>query len=121
MYRFIIPLETPSKKNSRQFLKNGKNIPSIQYQSWEQEAYYILKTHKERPLDPIDKPVKICMTFTHGDNVRRDSDNQVSSILDLLQEIEILKDDCWQIIRQIEVHNEFEKGKSKVLIEISDY
>ena len=47
----------------------------------------------------IDYPVSITLTFYHGDQVRRDSDNQAASIMDLLQDAKVLADDRWQIVR----------------------
>ena len=66
----------------------------------------------------IDYPVRINLTFIHGDNVRRDSDNQTSSIMDLLQDTKVLSDDRWQIVREIHVKNEYEKNEARCLIEI---
>lgn len=116
---FTIPLETPSKKNSRVVTRSGKNIPSVRYREWENSAYIILRKQKKNP-EPVESPVTVRLSFTHKDKKRRDSDNQASSVLDLLQESGILKDDCWQIVRRIEIQNS--QGKSaECRIEISDF
>ena len=128
MLRFVIPLETPSKKNSRVFLKNGFNIPSKQYQRWHEKAkpYIFNQTEFLSGLGlgftiPIEKEVRIKLTFYHGDQRRRDSDNGTSSILDLLQDCYILKDDCWQIVRALEILNYYDKGNPRCVIEITDF
>ena len=87
MYRFIITGETPAKKNSRIVLKNGRNIPSERYRKWHTEAMIeinsqLLLLKKEKEAMPIEREIRIKMTFYHGDNRRRDSDNGASSILD---------------------------------------
>ena len=38
----IIPLETPSKKNSRITLKNGRTIPNKKYSEWHKKACLLL-------------------------------------------------------------------------------
>lgn len=118
---FSIPYETPSKKNSRVFLKNGRNIPSERYREWEETAYIFLKLQTKKFVQkPISLPVEINLLFTHSDKRRRDSDNQASSILDLLQDAGILEDDSWQIVRRITVENK-EGKEAKCEIRITDY
>lgn len=57
-----------------------------------------------------EHPVTIALHFRHGDLRRRDSDNGTSSIMDLLVDMGVLKDDNWQIVRGIHVSNTYEKG-----------
>lgn len=117
-----IPLETPSKKNSRVFLKNGRNIPSKKFRDWEINARLFLLTQKNNfPKKTIEEEITIHLTFVHGDLKRRDSDNQVSSILDLLQDVEILADDRWSIVKRIIVDNDYEKNNAHCKINIFDY
>lgn len=103
-YSFYLPLETPSKKNSRITLKNGKSIPSKDFTQWHSLASLYLATQK-RPVSPINFPCVITITFFHKDKRRRDSDNQTSSILDLLQDCSILEDDKWEIVRELHIKN----------------
>ena len=91
MLRFQIYGETPSKKNSKIFTKSGKLIPSKVHQAW--HDYAIMQINQqlvtmgaERP-HAITEPVSVTLTFYHGDQVRRDSDNQTASIMDLLQKL----------------------------------
>ena len=46
-------------------------------------------------------PIEIKLIFHHKDERTRDTDNQVSSILDLLKGIHVIKDDNWKIVRKI--------------------
>lgn len=80
--------ETPSKKNSRITLRNGRTIPSKNYQQWHKEALSQIRA----PENPINYPVLIHLVFTHGDLRRRDSDNGCSSIMDTLVDAGVLAD-----------------------------
>lgn len=99
-------------------------IPSKAHQKWHTDALLQLNAQLCR-IDPmpnlIDYPVSIHIDFYHGNYVRRDSDNQVSSIMDLLQDAKVLLDDNWQIVRQIHVRNFYEKNEARCLIEIESY
>ena len=124
MIRFQIMGETPSKKNSKIRTKSGYMIPSKAHQKWHTDAMVQLNSQlamiKPRIL-LIETPVIISIDFYHGDYVRRDSDNQVSSLMDLLQDAGVLCDDNWQIVRQIHVRNYYEKREARCLIEIEEY
>jgi len=115
--KYLIAGETPAKKNSRITLKNGKTIPSKRYQEWHSEA--MIQLYKQgKPAFPINQKSVLFLKFTHGDLRRRDSDNGCSSILDLLQDAEIIADDNWEIISEIYIRNFYDKGKPKVEIEL---
>lgn len=126
MYRFIITGETPAKKNSRIVLKGGRNIPSGRYRKWHTAARIEISSQlqllkKEKEAMPIEREIRIKMTFWHGDNRRRDSDNGASSILDLLTDCKVIKDDKWQIVRLLEIRNFYEKSNPRCLVEIDAY
>ena len=126
MYRFIITGETPAKKNSRIVLKGGRNIPSERYRKWHTAASIeinsrLLLLEKEEAAMPIEREIRIKMIFYHGDNRRRDSDNGASSILDLLTDCKVIKDDKWQIVRLLEIRNFYEKSNPRCRVEIDAY
>lgn len=125
MIRFQIMGETPSKKNVNKFNTKTKRVyKDALFQKWHSDALLQLNTQicRTEPLpNLIDYPVSIHIDFYHGDYVRRDSDNQVSSLMDLLQDAKILSDDNWQIVRQIHVRNYYEKRESRCLVEIEKY
>lgn len=81
----------------------------------------LLLLKKEKEAMPIEREIRIKMTFYHGDNRRRDSDNGASSILDLLTDCKVIKDDKWQIVRLLEIRNFYEKNNPRCLIEINGY
>lgn len=123
MLRFQILGETPGKKNSKIWTKSGKLIPSAKHQKWHTDALIQLNSQicrmgQDMP-NMIEDPVAITLTFYHGDQVRRDSDNQTSSIMDLLQDAKVLADDRWQIVRILNIYNHFDKGNARCVIEIN--
>ena len=131
MLRFQIIGETPGKKNSKIWTRSGKLIPSAKHQKWHQDAMLQMAGQisrlatSDRPVadgtnvEGIDYPVSVTLTFYHGDQVRRDSDNQAASIMDLLQDAKVLADDRWQIVRILIIYNHFDKGNARCLIEIN--
>ena len=125
MIRFQVIGETPSKKNVNKFNSKSKRVyKDKHFLKWHTDALLQLNSQLCR-IDPmpnlIDYPVIITIDFYHGDYVRRDSDNQVSSIMDLLQDAKILADDNWKIVREIRVMNQYEKNEPRCVIEISPF
>ncbi|MBQ0111945.1 MAG: RusA family crossover junction endodeoxyribonuclease [Bacteroidales bacterium] len=119
--KFVIDKETPSKKNSRINLRNGISIPSKRYKDWhDYAAILVVKQKIEQGIEQITSSCKMQFVFTHGDLRRRDSDNGVSSIMDLLVDCKILKDDNWQIVESYSVKNCYNKGKPccEIIIEV---
>ena len=108
MIDFILRAETPAKKNSKIFnTKTHKMFPSANYRAWHEYAALIIKKVLAKR---IDSKCYIILVFCHGDMRLRDADNSVSSIFDALVDFEILKNDCWQIIKNHHVFNTYEKG-----------
>ena len=120
MMQFKILGETPSKKNSKIWTRSGKLIPSKAHQVWKSDALIQLNAQLSimGPQKLITEPVQITLTFYHGDQIRRDSDNQAASIMDLLQDAKVLADDRWQIVRILNIYNHFDKGNARCLIDI---
>lgn len=120
MIEFYIPLETPAKKNSRVFnTKTLRSFPSKTFRAWHDSATAYILQQRKCGAFPLSVPVSITLSFFHGDLRRRDSDNGVSSILDLLVDCKILADDNWQIVQSISFHNHYRKGSPCCYITIS--
>lgn len=108
MIYYEIKAETPSKKNSRVFnAKTHKSFPSKKYKEWHEFAALSLRP---KIRECITSKGYIILVFNHGDLIRRDSDNGVSSIFDALVDFKALEDDNWQIVRQHCVFNVYEKN-----------
>ena len=120
MIRLQLMGEVPSKKNNKIITKTHKLIPSTRYREWHKDAMQQLDVQCSIQ-QPIEKEVHIKMIFYHGNMKRKDSDNGVSSILDLLCDKKILKDDCWNIVRSLEIENEYDKNMARCIIESSPY
>ena len=123
MIKFEIKGETPSKKNSKIRTRTGKMIPSKAHQKWHSDALLQLNAQicrmKEMP-NLIDSPVKVSIYFYHGDHRRRDSDNQASSLMDLLQDAKVLADDNWNIVRELHIRNYIALKDAHCEIEIEE-
>ena len=116
-----ISRETPSKKNSRVVNRlTGRTFPNRRYTDWHDKAEIEIREQLARLgiTERIAEPCAVCMTFYHGDNRRRDSDNQTSSVLDLLKDTGVLLDDDWKIVREIRIQNEYKKGSAGCMIEL---
>lgn len=109
-YNITITGEAPSKKNSRVVnTRTGRTFPSKRYRQWHDTAVKEIKFFwKNRK--PLEK-VSATFCFFHKDNRRRDSDNQVSSVLDTLIDAGVLDDDKWQEIYEHRVVNARDPGK----------
>lgn len=112
-----IPLETPSKKNSRVVdRRTGRTFPNKRYTEWHKAAALYVRQQNAHPLD--GGPFALYLEFTHGDKIRRDSDNGVSSILDLLVDCGVLSDDNWMVVSKIVTTNLYDNGNPGVNISI---
>jgi len=100
--KIILQGKIPSQKNNKQILVNrATNKPFIASNSgvlaWKRDALWQLKAYK-----PIEKyPVALTVVFYVPDNRRRDLDNMLTSIQDVLVKAGILKDDNWQNLSPI--------------------
>ena len=101
------------KKNSRNLFKRGGkifNIPSSRYKSWHRVAAFEIINQIDSVI-PILDVEKISIEFHMPDNRRRDLTNIAESVMDLLVDAEVIKDDCWQIVPIVALES---KGICKV-------
>lgn len=121
--QFRLTGEVPAKKNSRIFnVRTHRSFPSKAYAQWHEKAYIeILQTKNKIGLaKPIDVPCKLDVLFVHDSYRRRDCDNGLSSILDLLVDTGILQDDNWKIVREVAIKNEYKKNGACCLISVEE-
>lgn len=115
---FTIHGETPSKKNSRILnTKTKKSFPNRRYVKWHEAAVAeimscIARGDAERV--PPGKRVVLMFTFYHGDERKRDDDNQLSSVLDTLVDAGILVDDKWKVVPFKFVYNDLDRENPRV-------
>jgi len=112
--------EVPSKKNSRINTKSGRSFPNQRYMKWHNavvsQLNYMLLTKQLISFEGMK--VKMTVTFWHDTLRRRDSDNQLSSILDTLVDAKILSDDNWKVIPEKHIYDKYEKDNARCEIEI---
>jgi Holliday junction resolvase RusA-like endonuclease len=88
----------PAKKNSRPgFSVRGRNPPSAAYTAWHKVQSLELLKYKGMMLDRVDMQLEFWMP----DNRQADLDNKLTSVLDLMKDLKIIKDDCWQCVPTI--------------------
>lgn len=118
----------PSKKNSKEIsiikkktAKGYKSVPSVRcsdrYKLWHDVA--VIELRKQARGFHTEK-CKIVMRFFYGDNIRRDTDNGVSSIFDTLVDAGILEDDSWKNVPEHHVSGGYDKALPRCEIEIYD-
>jgi Holliday junction resolvase RusA-like endonuclease len=105
----------PSKKNSRVRTRSGSSIPSRAFYDWQKSALLQVKTQtRARGLTNVS--VEVIIYF--GTNVRADLDNRLTSILDMLVEGLVLRDDKWQDVPLLQVQAEYRKGAPGAFVRI---
>lgn len=110
----VIHGQVPAQKNSMQMARNpktGKYFPvsSAATRKWKtaakNELKALLAAGDIQPIPEGSYPVSMVLVIYVKDNVRRDSDNMLSTVQDMLITAGILNDDCWQELnpRSVEV------------------
>ncbi len=117
---FTLKGETPSKKNSRINTNSGRSFPNKHFMEWHKEKLAelsaMLLENEIKRFGSIQ--IRIKMVFYHGDLRRRDSDNQCSSIMDLLVDSGIIDDDNWLIVREKLIKDYYDKNNARCEIKI---
>ena len=117
--RIIIPLKTPSKKNSQQLIfANGKPriIQSNNYLQFERDCAYFLKRYAKH----IEYPVTLKCTFYVPDRRKRDLTNLLNAIQDVLVKYDVIADDNYNIVESVDGSRIiYRKGKSETIVEIT--
>ena len=113
----ILDGNIPSKKNSRINRGDGVSFPSKRYVEWEASALQQVRLQtRERFFNPVG--IEVIIYF--GTNTRADLDNRLTSILDMLVEGLVLRDDKWQDVPRLAVQAEYRQRKPGAFIRISE-
>lgn len=107
----------PSKKNSRINTREGKSFPSKKFQQWQNDA---IKMVRSQTRQRFYNPVALEVIVYFGTDAIADLDNKVTSILDMLVECLVLRDDRWQYIPQKAEQAEYRPGKPGAFIRITE-
>lgn len=98
--------DVPSKKNSKQLIMAGgrpRIIPGKFYNTWHEEKMWEIKKHV--PRSPIEKVDKVIIHFYASTRRQADCTNKAESIMDLMVDAGIIKDDNWFVCP--DVHPQF--------------
>ena len=118
--RIIIPLKTPSKKNSQQLVfVSGKPriIQSNNYLQFERDCAYFLKRYAKH----IEYPVNLKCTFYVPDKRKRDLTNLLNAIQDVLVKYDVIADDNYKIVVGVDGSRIiYEKGREETIIDIEE-
>ena len=118
--KILLKGEVVPKKNSRIMnTKTKRSFPNPRYVEW--HDYAILQVRSQLQGWTAPEPCSFTVHFFHDSKRRRDSDNSMSSLLDMLKDNGTIRDDCWEIVRHIEIFNDFDKGNPRCEIEIEKY
>lgn len=106
--RFVLKGSVPSKKNSKRIFARGNKvvvIPSERHELWYADATRQINQQNVEKIHDISEPVELTVEFYYSTKRKKDSDNSLSSLLDLLVGNHILADDNYSIVNVIHVYN----------------
>lgn len=103
-----VPGFPPSKKNNRRIFK-GKSLPSVNYLNWERMAVNHLKPQFSEPA--LSRVRFLRLKIEYPDKRRRDGDNALTSVLDMLVKANVLSDDNWEVVPRFSVECELNRDK----------
>lgn len=113
--------DVPSKKNSKRRVQRGRNIfmiPSEAHERWHAEQYPSLMRCNLKGVTSA----KITITFCPSTKRRADLSNKAESVMDLLVDCGIIRDDDWFTVADLHLkRGEISKEDPHAFIELTDY
>lgn len=107
----------PSKKNSRINLRSGVSLPSKKFVQWQDDA---MSQVRIQTPERFYKPVQIEVIIYFATLAKADLDNRLTSILDMLVECVVLRDDKWQDVPLMKVQAEHRPKNGGAFIRITE-
>jgi Holliday junction resolvase RusA-like endonuclease len=119
VWKYTISGDTPSKKNTKKFQRStGRTYYTKPFLNWRETALWELKT-QEKPDTPIEHVNGVILRFYRKTDRRADLTNLAEAPMDALVKMEILADDDWKCVPQVElVYEGKDKDNPRVEIEI---
>ena len=113
-----LTLPWPVSANHAHTVARGRRIRSARYRRWLVEAGEMLERTQEGTLPQGMQRVNIEIIASLPDRRKRDPDNLLKSILDLLQAAEVLPDDSFRVIHSLSIRDlradePLERGRSQ--------
>lgn len=106
-----------SKKNSRINTRDGRSFPSKSFTSWHQSAIQQVRRYNPPRFRGVVQVEVIIYFATLG---KADIDNKVTSILDMLVDALVLKDDYWESVARLVSEASYRPGKAGAFIRITE-
>lgn len=111
----VLKGEVACKKNSNKFnTRTKRTYKTDHFRKW--HDYALLQTRVQNTLQKPFKRFWAEFTLYHGTLRRIDSDNQVTSLLDLLQDAKVIEDDCWTCCSHKTIDDVYRKGEAGAMI-----
>lgn len=107
----------PSKKNQRINRGDGKSFPSKNFVQWQDDA---LKQVRMQTRHRFLVPVQVEVIIYFATLRKADVDNRLTSILDMLVEALVIRDDAWQNVPMVQAQGEYRKGKPGAFIRLTE-
>lgn len=107
----------PSKKNSRINTKKGKSFPSTKFTQWQNDSLSEVRMQTRERFRGLVQIELIIYFATLG---KADTDNKVTSILDMLVEGLVLKDDYWESVARTTYEARYRPGKGGAFMRITE-
>lgn len=93
------------------------SFPSRKYMEWQRDALLQVRVQtRHRFFEPVSAEVIIYF----GTNIRADLDNRLTSVLDMLVEALVIRDDKWQDVPLMKAQAEYRKGKPGAFIRLTE-
>lgn len=104
----------PAKKNSRMVAHAGMrlvNLPNPLYTAWHRRNLALVLEQRGGDRHPLRSPCRVEISVEYPDLHRRDLDNAVSSIFDLLVDAHVLRDDAWVCVPEVFAKASLRRGE----------
>lgn len=115
VFAFHLDGNIPSKKNRVRFGKNGV-FHDAKFSRWHKQAVAQILPQRLSGWFSSTKLVRI--KFVFESRRVKDLTNAAESIMDLLVDVGILKDDNFTVVPHLELQAQYTKGVSKTTVEI---
>lgn len=96
-YAYTLTGRVPSKKNSRINTRSGRSFPSRDYALWHADALGQVAL-QQVPAEPVALCENLLIELRFPTLGRADLTNKAESIMDLLVDAGVLRDDCWRVV-----------------------
>ncbi len=114
---FILDGTIPSKKNSRINTRSGKSFSSKEFTEWQNESITEVRRQSRERFAGL---VQIELILYFGTLGVADTDNKVTSILDMLVEMVMLPDDYWRSVARTAYEAAYRPGKPGAFVRLTE-